>query len=98
MELAGGSNFWGELSGEYETRWSIKNRKGTSEDVLALSVQSETAASTMITVQCGAPTDLKNMDKFFDYTVLITQQGRVSKQLLKPVQHQDSVRISCTPP
>lgn len=98
MELAGGSNFWGELSGEYETSWSIKNLKGTSEDVLALSVQSETAANTIITVQCGAPTDLKNLSQSFDYTVLITQEGRVSKHLLKPVQHQDSIKISCTPP
>jgi hypothetical protein len=50
VELAGGSNFWGELSGEYETSWSIKNLKGTSEDVLAFSVQSETAANTIIAV------------------------------------------------
>ena len=94
----GGSNFWRELSDEYETGWTVKNHKGTTEDVLALRVQSETADSTLITVQCRAPVDLKNMDKSFDYTVLITQQGRVSKHLLEPVPHQDSVRISCAPP
>ena len=66
--------------------------------MLALGVKSETANSTLITVQCSAPADLKSMGKSFDYTVLITQQGRVSKHLLEPVPHQDSVRISCTPP
>jgi|TARA_B110000285_G_C15137239_1_gene627908 hypothetical protein len=85
LELTGGSHFWGALSGEYKTDWTVKNRKGTTEDVLALGVKSETADSTLITVQCGAPADLKNMDKAFEYTVLITQQGRVSKHLLKPV-------------
>lgn len=66
--------------------------------MLALGVKSETADSTLLTVQCRAPADLKNMDKSFDYTVLITQQGRVSKHLLEPVQHRESVKISCAPP
>jgi hypothetical protein len=85
LELTGGSHFWGALSGEYKTDWTVKNRKGTTEDVLALGVKSETADSTLITVQCGTPADLKNLDTAFEYTVLITQQGRVSKHLLKPV-------------
>jgi len=38
LELAGGSNFWRELSDEYKTEWTVKNRKGTTEDVLALGV------------------------------------------------------------
>ena len=54
-ELSGGSNFWKELSGEYQISWSIETKKGTIEDVLSLSKKSESATGSVLSLRCGTP-------------------------------------------
>lgn len=98
LQLRGGSNYWKTFSGEYQTTWSVEKAASTGEDVLEIAVASQNRTNVSLSIKCQSPKALAKISQPHDYTVHVFQQNKVSRHHLQPIQHKESVTISCSPP
>lgn len=96
--MSGGSNFWREFTGEYQSQWRIESVKGTKLELITVSLEGQSTTTADLRVTCGLPTTTAGMKDSFEYKINLVQRGRVSRHLLQPREHRHALVVACEPP